>query len=130
MRQAGVIAAPEIIALEKMIERLKEDHKNAKLLAEKLNRMDEISFNLENVQTNKVHLNVNGLRVTSKKFVLKLKENSVLALTRGRSMARMVTHRGIEKEHIEKTISMCERAVNDKYIKRERIRVLKGLYVE
>jgi len=46
-------------------------------------------------------------------------------------MVRMVAHRGIEKEHIEKTISMCERVVNDMiYIKRERIRVLKGLYVE
>lgn len=131
MRLAGVIAAPGIIALEKMIERWKEDHRNVKLLAEKLNRMDEISVNLETVQTNIVHLNVNGLRVTSKKFVLKLKEKSVLSLTRGRSMVRMVAHRGIEKERIEKTISMCERVVNDMiYIKRERIRVLKGLYVE
>ena len=52
MCQAGVIAAPGIIALEKMIERWKEDHRNVKLLAEKLNRMDEISVNLETVQTN------------------------------------------------------------------------------
>lgn len=103
-----------------MIERLKEDHRNAKLLVERLNRIDGISVNLETGQINIVHLNISGLKVTSKKFVLKLKEHNVLALTRNRSMVRMVTHRGIEKEHIEKTISMCERVVIETYKERKK----------
>ena len=54
MRQAGIIAAPGIIALEKMIDRLKIDHENAKLLAEKLAKIGGVHIDLRNVQTNMV----------------------------------------------------------------------------
>ena len=108
MRQAGVIAAPGIIALEKMIDRLEEDHKNARLLAEGLAKIEGALVNLKNVQTNIVHLDVSGLGVTSDQFVSKLREHGVLALTRTKNLVRLVTHRGIEKEHIEKTLNLVE----------------------
>src|SRR5665811_1517573 len=51
MRQAGILAAAGIIALEKMVERLKEDHKNARLLGIGLNKLDGLKVDLEAVQT-------------------------------------------------------------------------------
>jgi threonine aldolase len=113
MRQAGVIAAPGIIALKKMINRLEEDHRNARLLAERLVRIDGISVDLETVQTNIVNVDVGGLRITSIQFVLKLEKKGVLTLPRDRSKVRMVTHRGIEKEHIERTLTISENVVNE-----------------
>ncbi|MGQ9551868.1 MAG: GntG family PLP-dependent aldolase [Candidatus Bathycorpusculaceae bacterium] len=108
MRQAGVIAAPGIIALEKMIDRLEEDHRNAMLLAKGLARVEGISVNFETVQTNIVQFSMGGLGITSEQFVSKLSEKGVLALTLAENKIRMVTHRGIEKEHIEKTVSVVE----------------------
>lgn len=108
MRQAGIIAAPGIIALEKMIDRLEEDHKNARALAEGLAQINGISIDLKTVQTNIVHFDVNELLVTSNQFVSKLREKGVLALTRDEKTLRMVTHRGIEKENIDKTLNIVD----------------------
>jgi len=106
MRQAGIIAAPGIIALEKMIDRLEEDHKNARALAEGLAQINGISIDLKTVQTNIVHFDVNELLVTSNQFASKLREKGVLALTRDEKTLRMVTHREIEKENIDKTLNI------------------------
>lgn len=108
MRQAGIIAAPGIIALEKMISRLEEDHKNARALAEGLAETTGVEVELENVQTNIVYFDVHNLGITSEEFVSKLKEYGVLALTRDRNKVRMVTHIGIEKIHIDRTLNVVE----------------------
>jgi threonine aldolase len=118
MRQAGIIAAPGIIALEKMIDRLEDDHKNARVLAEGLSRIDGISVNLKNVQTNIVHFDVSGLGITSEQFISKLKEHGLLALSRDSHVIRIVTHRGIEKEHIEKALGIIESVAEE--IRKER----------
>jgi len=112
MRQAGIIAAPGIIALEKMIDRLRDDHRNAKILAEKLAKTKGISINLETVQTNIVIFNVRDLGVTSAEFVQKLDEHGVKSLHINEASIRMVTHRGIEKEDIEYTIESIDKVVN------------------
>jgi len=104
MCQAGIIAAPGIVALEKMIPRLGEDHRNARLLAEGLTGTDGLSVDLKNVQTNIVHLDISDLGVASDLFVSKLKEKGVLALTMGISKVRLVTHRGIEEQHVRKAL--------------------------
>lgn len=108
MRQAGIIAAPGIIALENMISRLEEDHRNARALAEGLAETTGVEVELENVQTNIVYFGVHTLGITSEEFVLKLKENGVLALTRDKNIVRMVTHLGIEKVHIDRTLNAVE----------------------
>jgi len=118
MRQAGIIAAPGIIALEKMIDRLEEDHKNARLLAEGIAKVDGLAINLGIVQTNMVHFDVGELGITANQFISELEENSVLALTLAENKIRMVTHRGIEKEHIEKTLSILESIVKELRLKR------------
>jgi len=108
MRQAGVIAAPGIVALEKMVDRLEEDHRNAKFLAEGLARIDRVEIDLGRVQTNIVCFGVGRLGLSAKSFVSKLKEFGVLALPFNCDKVRMVTHRGIEKEHIEKALAVIE----------------------
>ncbi len=112
MRQAGIIAAPGIIALEKMINRLKDDHRNARILAEKLAKTDGISINLETVQTNIVVFDVRNLEVTATQFTQKLREHGVKSLPRSETAIRMVTHRGIEKEDIEYAIESIDKVVN------------------
>ena len=111
MRQAGIIAAPGIVALEKMIDRLEEDHENARALAEGLAQINGISIELENVQTNIVHFDVSELLVTSDQFASRLRENGVLALLRDKKRLRMVTHRGIEKENVDKTLNIVDSIV-------------------
>lgn len=111
MRQAGIIAAPGIIALEKMIDRLKIDHDNAKFLAEKLVKIDGIKIDLKNVQTNMVTFDLDA-SVDCDSFLLKLKENGILALAQAKNKVRLVTHRGIEKEHVETTAATIERILN------------------
>jgi threonine aldolase len=135
MRQAGVIAAPGIVALEKMIDRLEEDHKNAKALAKGLTQIDGITIDLNKVQTNIIHFGVSESLGTCDQFVSKLTENGVLAFTELRGTSnhlvskltekegltlprdtkriRMVTHRGIEKEDIDKTLNIIESIVKE-----------------
>lgn len=108
MRQAGVIAAPGIIALETMISRLDEDHRNARILAEGLVKTKGIEVELENVQTNIVYFTIQNLGITADDFVSQLKELGILALVRDQTTVRMVTHRGIEKTHIDRTLSVVE----------------------
>jgi len=108
MRQAGIIAAPGIVALEKMVDRLADDHANAKRLAEGLARISGVVVDLERVQTNIVLFDISGLGLADDRFISRLKEKGVLALMHGTHKVRMVTHRGIEKEHVEKALSAVE----------------------
>jgi len=108
MRQAGIIAAPGIIALEKMTARLKTDHENAKSLAEMLSKINGIQIDPKKTQTNIVIFNLNSSVIYDNEFIQELKENGVLALTQGKNEVRLVTHMGIEKEHIEKTATAIE----------------------
>jgi threonine aldolase len=106
MRQAGIIAASGIIALEKMIDRLEEDHRNAMLLAEKLSKINGIQIDLNRVQTNIVYYDVSCLGLSAEIFVSNLKEKGILALPISENKVRMVTHRGIQSEHIVKTVEI------------------------
>jgi len=109
MRQAGVIAAAGIIAIEKMVSRLKDDHENARTLAKGLAAIDGISTDLAHVQTNIVVHDVAGLGTTGEEWVRKLAESGVKAGALEGSRVRMVTHRGIEKEDIEYTLNVAEK---------------------
>jgi threonine aldolase len=106
MRQAGIVAAPGIIALEKMISRLEDDHRNARLLAEGLAKIEGLSVNMKAVQTNMVKFDVSSLGVSSSKFTSALKAQGVLSLSVSDKDIRMVTHRGIEREDIYKALGI------------------------
>jgi threonine aldolase len=111
MRQAGIIAAPGIVALEKMIDRLKEDHENAKLLAQKISKVKDISLDLKNVQTNMVTFDLDPA-VDCDKFLAELKKSGILASAQAKNRVRIVTHWGIDKADVEKAAGEIERILS------------------
>jgi len=80
-----------------MIDQLEEDHRNARLLAEGLVRIDGLHVNLRRVQTNIVICDIDDLGVLADKFVKELRENKVLVNSVSKRKVRFVTHRGIER---------------------------------
>jgi threonine aldolase len=110
MRQAGIIAGPGIIAIEKMVDRLRDDHENAKLLARGLSKIDGISLDPDHVQTNIVIYEISGLQITSSEWTTRMLDFGVKAGAQETGRVRMVTHRGIEKEDIEYTLEVVEKA--------------------
>jgi len=105
MRQSGIIAASGVVALEEMIERLAEDHKNARRLAEGIAEIKGLSIDLSKVQTNIVYFELVDGRITADELVRRVGEKGVKFLCIGPNRFRMVTHYGIEAEDIETTIS-------------------------
>jgi len=98
MRQAGIIAAPGLIALTKMVDRLEEDHRNAKLLAEGLRKLGIKILN--DVQTNMVYVDFSPIRWTAEDWNRVCAELGWKSRGRGTS-TRLVTHYGIEEEDIK-----------------------------
>ncbi len=100
MRQVGVIAAAGIVALEEMIDRLKEDHRRAKELANGLAEIPGVEINPEEVQTNIIFFKVRDAR----SVVQKLAEYGVLALAVSDEDIRMVTHKDVDDEDVERAL--------------------------
>jgi threonine aldolase len=113
MRQAGIIAAAGIVALEKMVERLEEDHKNARRLAEGISKVEGIRVDLARVQTNMVFLDISGLKTSDEVILSKLKQEGILASTLAKNRLRLVTHMGIEQEHVDKAIDVFVHIADD-----------------
>ena len=101
MRQVGVIAAAGIYALDNMIERLAEDHENAKKLAEGLADIDGISVDPDNIHSNIVFFNIPP--GTGNTISQNLKQQGIL-VNPGDPVMRMVTHYGISSEDIDYTL--------------------------
>jgi threonine aldolase len=104
MRQVGVIAAAGIVALEKMTERLAEDHGNAQLLARGLAEMPGVCVDPEKVPTNILVFDVSGTGLTTSAFSAALKERGVLANGINDREMRMVTHKDVTKADCERAL--------------------------
>jgi len=111
MRQAGIIAAAGIVALEQMVDRLAEDHANARRLAEGLAEIAGLSVNLERVQTNMVYFDLLDRSLEPDHFLTRLRENGVKILSTGPRRFRAVTHYGIEAEDIEKALAVVRQVM-------------------
>lgn len=106
MRKAGIIAAPGIYALEHMIDRLKEDHENARILAYELAKIDGIKIDLRTVQTNIVIFSLENM--FSKDFLRRIGERGVKASAISKKEIRMVTHYGITRKDIYYVIDVVK----------------------
>lgn len=100
LRQAGIIAAAGIVALKKMVDRLADDHSNAKALGESLANLG-FSIDMSTVQTNIVIFDVAPLGLKAAEFIEKLNTTGVKANAFGEYRVRMVTHYGIERDDID-----------------------------
>lgn len=110
MRQAGILAACGIVAIEKMIDRLKDDHDNARKLAEGLAQLNGISIDLDTVQTNIVIFDVSQLG-GSHTFIEALERKGVKCLPRDETHVRMVTHRMVSAEDIDTALERIKEVV-------------------
>ena len=109
MRQVGVLAAPGIISVNKMTERLGEDHAKAKRLAEIFSRYDIFNIDVKKVQTNMVFLKINSkINGVEDKFVDLLKDNGILTYPHEYKNIRFVLHNDItdaDMDYIESRMS-------------------------
>ena len=96
-----------------MVDRLKDDHANAQILAKGLMSIEGISVDLSQVQTNIVVCDVSGLGIDGGAWIAKLNESGVKAGALEGSRVRMVTHRGIERDDIEYALEVMKKTAEE-----------------
>ena len=106
MRQAGVLAAAGLVALEKGPKRLQVDHDNAKLLANQLASIPGITLNPAKVQTNIVIFDLKKSGSSSGDFLKALAQRGVLAVPVDSDKVRMVTHLDVDRNDVERAASV------------------------
>ncbi len=104
MRQAGLVAAAGIVALEQMVDRLAEDHSNARRLAEGLARIPGIELDLSSVQTNNVVFRIADERFTTINFIDAARKRGVHLSDWKFGQVRAAVHHGIAVEHIDEAL--------------------------
>lgn len=100
LRQAGILAAAGIIALEKMSKRLIVDHQNASLLAEKLSSIPGVRVFIEDVQINMVFFDIKNTGYKSEKFVKQLLTRGIKINPPEDGVFRLVTHYWINRDDV------------------------------
>jgi threonine aldolase len=101
MRQAGIIAAASIVALEEMTERLAEDHANARRLAEGIAQSPGLATDPARVRTNILYLDLVDKRFSDEAFQSRLADRGVLLSHTAPGRFRMLTHYGIVSDDID-----------------------------
>jgi threonine aldolase len=111
MRQAGVLAAAGITALDEMVDRLAEDHANARMIAEGLCRFEALSVTLEMVKTNIFFIEVRRAGLTPLALSEKLKALGVLILPVGQRRLRVVTNYHVTAQDIGPILEAFQNAL-------------------
>ncbi len=117
MRQAGVIAAAAIVALEQMVDRLAEDHEHCKQLARGLADYPQIDIDVERVVSNILLFAVRNAQqrplteAETMHFLAKVQEHGVLMGHIGQGKIRAVTHHGIESQDITTALAGIRRTL-------------------
>jgi threonine aldolase len=112
MRQAGILAAAGLIALEKMPARLHEDHANARFLATELAKLPGIKIDLAGVQTNIVVVDVSGTGMTGVEFIRRVSEQGLLIGSGFGDMVRFVTHMDVDRTACERAVEIAREVVH------------------
>jgi threonine aldolase len=106
MRQAGIIAAAGIVALETMIDRLAEDHANARRLAEGIATIGGLATDPARVQTNILYCDLAGGRFSDTEFIQRLAQKGLRLSHTGPARFRMLTHYGIGAADIDAALAI------------------------
>jgi len=112
MRQAGVIAAAGIVALQQMVNRLAEDHTTARRLAYGLAHIPDISICPEKVQTNIVIFD-SPPTISGTEFIQRMDAQGVRFTNRGERRVRAVTHRMVSAADIDEALERIDRLVRE-----------------
>ena len=105
MRQVGLLAAAGIYALEHNFDRLKEDHVNARSLAEEMSRIEGLQIDLESVQSNIVIVDIDPEKISVTDFMEELKKRNVLCDQFGPIRVRFVTHLDVDGNDCMKAVT-------------------------
>jgi threonine aldolase len=115
MRQAGVLAAAGLVALDEGPSHIPSDHENAKILAQGLAKIPGIQIDPKKVQTNIVIFDVAKTGFTSPQFVEKLNKRVVLTGAVDSTRVRMVTHRDVSRADCEQAVRIIGEVVGAGY---------------
>jgi len=113
MRQAGVLAAAGVVALDTMVDRLAEDHQNARRLAQGLANIDGITVDADSIQTNIVIFDIDEKMATAPDFIKAMVDAGVLVSHPGENSVRMVTHRHISADDVEEALSRTSKVAGE-----------------
>ncbi len=111
MRQAGVLAAAGLVAMDTMIDRLADDHANAKRLADGLANIDGLSVDADSIQTNIVIFDVDPAVATAQELISALDREGVKVTYPGQQSIRMVTHRHIDSADVDEALGRVSNVV-------------------
>ncbi|MGO9602535.1 MAG: low-specificity L-threonine aldolase [Candidatus Binataceae bacterium] len=114
MRQAGIIAAAGIVALTAMVDRLAEDHANARALAEGLGLVAGLSVRHVKRRTNMVVFDVDDAPA-ARGFQAAMKDRGVLISPREAASFRVVTHYGVTRRDIDRTVAIAAEAAAEAF---------------
>jgi threonine aldolase len=106
MRQVGILAAACLYALDHHVERLEEDHENARRLAFELSQMNGLQIEPEQVVTNIVIFDVAGTGLDADSFSDKLATEGVLMIPFGPTTVRAVTHMDVSAADIDRALEI------------------------
>jgi len=113
MRQAGILAAAGIVALTEMVERLTEDHDNARRLAEGLEGTNGLSVDPKSVKTNIVYIDISHNDLSSNDLTDRLSRGGVLLLPTGPRQMRAVTHYHITADDVKYAVGVIRHEINN-----------------
>jgi threonine aldolase len=113
MRQAGIVAAAGIVALDTMVNRLAEDHQNARALAQGLALIAGLTVPSVARRTNMVVFEVDGDAALARRFAAGMKERGVLVSPRGGSEFRAVTHYGVSADDIGRAVAVAAQVAGE-----------------
>ena len=108
MRQAGVIAAAALYALENNLDDLAQDHQNAARLGDFIRGEPGLELVTDPIETNMLYFRLIGDQISTDQFVQSLEENGVRTLAVGDTV-RAVTHRDVSADQIEQAIARMQR---------------------
>jgi threonine aldolase len=116
MRQAGILAAAGLLALEQGPQKLANDHANAKFLAEGLSQLPGFNIDPAKVQTNILICDISGTGMTSAELSRRLAEHAVLANGVGQHVMRFVTHLDVSREQCARALEVVANVCSSKHV--------------
>ena len=120
MRQAGVIAACGVVALETMIDRLADDHANARVLAEAVQEVPGLRVDLDSVETNMVNVDHAETGLTTAQILDRFQSDGLLASGRPPRQFRLVTNRHHDREAVDEAVRRIRTALAGVAIRHEK----------
>ncbi|KAD5961832.1 hypothetical protein E3N88_13305 [Mikania micrantha] len=118
MRQVGILCAAALVALQENVQKLAIDHKNARTLAEGLNKIKGLSVDIASVETNIVYFDIlNGSHINALKLGKIMEEHGILLMPDSPSRVRIVIHHQVSASDVQYTL-LCIKALSSRLCSR------------